>query len=103
MIPGEKKVFTIQSVSCDDCSSPPNEAWGKPLEVEAVSIPPALLKLELSDITIENFETADAKIMWENPAVGEWDHVKVEYSPNLPAAKTATPSYIPRTGSTFYL
>jgi len=102
MIPGEKKVFSIQSVSCDDCSNPLNEAWGKPLEVEAVSIPPAPLKLELSDITIENFETADAKIKWENPAVGEWDHVKVEYSPNLPAAKTDTPSYIPSGWSQMY-
>jgi len=94
MTPGEKKDFQVQSVACGDCANAPNDAWGKPTYVTAVSIPPTPINVMMSDINIENFETADAVVSWATPDVGKWDQVKVEYSPNLPPAKTDTPYYI---------
>jgi hypothetical protein len=94
MEPGEKKQFTVQSVSCDDCSNPPNEAWGKPMDVTAVAVPPAPSSFEMTDIEERDFDYADVVMQWQNPSGGSWDHVKVEYSPNMPPAKTATPSYV---------
>lgn len=102
MMPGERKHFTVQSVACDDCSNPPNDAWGKPIDVVAVSVPPTPLSVEMTDIEMTNFEYADATITWQNPEVGKWDHVKVEYSPNMPPARTETPSYINSAWSNSY-
>jgi hypothetical protein len=93
MMPGERKHFQVQSVACGDCINPPNDAWGKPIDLVAVSIPPAPLNVEMTDIEMSNFDYADATITWQNPEVGKWDHVKIEYSPNMPPAKTDTPYY----------
>jgi len=102
MLPGESKQFTIQSVSCDDCTNPPNDAWGKPVDLTAVSVPPSPINLEMTDIEMTDYETADATIQWQSPDIGTWDHVKVEYSPNMPRARTDTPSYIPAAWSNSY-
>jgi len=94
MSPGEQKHFTIQSVACGECVNPPNDAWGKPIDLVAVSIPPAPQNVEMSSIEMVNYEYADATIQWQNPEVGTWDHIKIEYSPNMPPAKTDTPFYM---------
>ena len=117
MIPGQKKDFYVQSVSCDDCENKINDAFGKPILVTGIAVPPAptgvymtgnfshiyfkvnflsaYLLISFSDITESNFETADATITWSKPDVGQWDIVKIEYSPNNPEADTETPSYHP--------
>ena len=115
MIPGQKKDFYVQSVSCDDCENKINDAFGKPILVTGIAVPPAptgvymtgnfsliwrlnfwfFIYTFFSDITESNFETADATITWSKPDVGQWDIVKIEYSPNNPEADTETPSYHP--------
>jgi len=95
MIPGQKKDFYVQSVSCDDCENKINDAFGKPILVTGIAVPPAPTGVYMTDITESNFETADATITWSKPDVGQWDIVKIEYSPNNPEADTETPSYHP--------
>jgi len=91
---GATNLFEITSVTCgDDCANPPNDAAGKPYELSVTSVPPAPLNLRLLDIDVANIETADATVQWDNPEFGSWDSVKIEYSPNNPPAKTATPTY----------
>jgi hypothetical protein len=93
--------FMIYAVACGlDCVDPPNDAEGRPLELNNVtSIPPSPMNLAVSDLDIPNLDNADARLSWENPSNGYWDSVKVEYSPNDPPAETPTPSY---TNNAFY-
>lgn len=86
--------YQIQTVTCGaDCGNPPNEAYGKPFDLVATSIPPAPLNLRLSNIDVEDYDTVNARIHWDNPQTGSWDNIKIEYSPNQPPAKTQTPTY----------
>jgi len=86
--------FEISTVTCgSDCANPPNPAYGKPFELSATSIPPAPINLALSSIDVEDYDTVNARIHWDNPQSGSWDNIKIEYSPNQPPAKTQTPTY----------
>lgn len=95
MISGATENFEIYSVACGmDCASPPNAAEGKPLNMQATSVPPSPLNVRLSDLEVNDVDYANAEITWTAPLMGAWDSVKVEYSPNTPPALyTKSPSY----------
>lgn len=94
MGPGFTENFEIFSVACGtDCMAPPNDAEGKPFVMSATSVPPSPMNVRLSDLDVTDMDFANGQITWDAPFVGNWDTVKVEYSPNDPPAKTETPAY----------
>ena len=96
MTPGESKNLAVYTVACgSDCANPPNAAYGKPFKFVATSVPPAPLNVRIADLAVSDLDSADARIAWTNPEFGNWDNIKIEYSPNDPPAKTETPTYAP--------
>lgn len=96
MTPGESKNLAVYTVACgSDCANPPNNAYGKPFKFVATSVPPAPLNVRIADLAVSDLDSADARIAWTNPEFGNWDNIKIEYSPNDPPAKTETPTYAP--------
>ena len=78
MISGATENFEIYSVACgNDCASPPNAAEGKPLSMQATSVPPSPLNVRLSDLEVNDVDYANAEITWTAPLMGAWDSVKV--------------------------
>merc|ERR1712048_223583 len=71
---------------------PPNDAWNKPYDFSATAVPPAPINVQVSDIDVNNYDTANARITYDSPP-GSWDQIKIEYSPNSPPAFTESPSY----------
>ena len=78
MISGATENFEIYSVACGmDCMNPPNAAEGKPLVMQATSVPPSPLNVRLSDLEVNDVDYANAEITWTAPLMGAWDSVKV--------------------------
>jgi len=91
---GVSKQYAIQSVACDDCANPTNEAWSPLYKFTVTSLPPKPTGLEILEENIFDLERANVVVGWESPNL-DYDSVKIEYSPNTPQGFTKSPSFLP--------
>ena len=61
--------YQIQSVACDDCENPSNEAWSPPLNFKVTSLPPKPANLKIVEESISDLERANVIVGWENPNI----------------------------------
>ena len=61
--------YKIQSVACDDCENPTNEAWSPPLNFKVTSLPPKPANLKIVEESISDLERANVVVGWENPNI----------------------------------
>jgi hypothetical protein len=64
---GVSKQYTIQSIACDDCANPTNEAWSPLYKFTVTSLPPKPTGLEILEENIFDLERANVVVGWESP------------------------------------